>query len=108
MTTLSGIMMSFPVDDHVLTLLEDAMRGGFEVDPDGTHRLVGAEFTVNKLLDFYSGYNPENVVNEVYLGTLYTKDDVIRALIAEVRRLRALALGHSFEDQAIYPELEDD
>ena len=78
----------FPIDDEVLNLLEDSMKAVYEVDADGTHHVVGADFTVNQLLDFYSGYDPDAVVNEEYYGPLYHIHDVVKALIEEVRRLR--------------------
>lgn len=79
------------------------MGGAYTVDDDGTHHLVGADYSVSKLLDFLSGYDPNKVevleeglfegdpprVTEYVGGPIYSRDCVIRALIAEVRRLRA-------------------
>lgn len=83
----------FPVDDGTLNLLEDSLNGSFTVDADGTHHLVGADFTVSDLLDFLSGYDEAKLETgengwEEYPDPLYHINDVVRALIAEVRRLR--------------------
>ncbi len=92
----------FPVDDLTLAALEHAMGGAltFEgVDEDGP-RLVGADFSMSKLMEFLSGYDETKcvpVLNQYdqpipdwveYPGPLYHHNDVIAALIAEVRRLR--------------------
>lgn len=94
----------FPVDDVTLNMLEHSMRGAYTVDHDGTHHLVGAEYSTPQLLDFLSGYDPEKVVPlkdedgydipnfvEYVGGPVYSRDCVIKALIKEVRRLRAEA-----------------
>lgn len=94
----------FPVDDVTLAALEHALEGRLIIGEDGSHRLVGADMSVPKLLDFLSGYDEAQVemldpgddrlgfagaaITE-YHGQIYTRDCVIRALIAEVRRLRA-------------------
>lgn len=91
MTTLS----TFPIDDVTLSAIEHAMGGSFTVDSDGTHRLVGADYSMSDLFNFLSGYDPDAVVMiseevaEYVGGPIYNRDDIIRALIAEVRRLRA-------------------
>lgn len=84
-------MRPFPVDDFTLDQVEHALWAARDVD--GT--LVGADFTLWQLLEFLSGYNPillapeddrEDVVS--YPNPLYGPNDVIQALINEVRRLR--------------------
>ena len=98
---------SFPVDDVTLDLVEHALAGTLTFDgcdPGDGPRLVGAEFSLSKLLDFLSGYDktlnvpltdedgyeiPDWV--EYTGGPIYHPTDIIRALIAEVRRLRTLA-----------------
>lgn len=65
---------TFPLDDFVLNALEHAMEGAYIVDDNDMHQLVGASFSTQQLLDFLGGYH---------------HTDVIRALIAEVRRLRS-------------------
>lgn len=84
----------FPVDDFTLDQVEHALGGAFTVDDDGTHRLGGADFSLSRLLDFLSGYDPNRLEATddpdvfVYEGAVYHPNDVIQALIAEVRRLR--------------------
>jgi hypothetical protein len=92
---MSETLPSFPVDDVMLDAVEHALGGAYTVDPDGTHRLVGAAYSLSHLLDFLAGYEPEATVPlsdgpivEYVGGVLYRPDDIIRALIAEVRRLR--------------------
>lgn len=112
---MSGLA-EFPVDDFTLDQLEHALGTCYgDRDPDtGAHELVGGEFTISQLLDFMGGTvgrdpnaeliqagRDENDLPEwergrdwssaeiVYDTRLhYTRDCVIRALIAEVRRLR--------------------
>jgi hypothetical protein len=92
----------FPVDDFTLDQVEHALGARLAVDSDGTHSVVGADFSLSKLLEFLSGYDPTKVVPMLdedgyeipdrveYTGPpVYTRDCVIRALIAEVRRLRS-------------------
>lgn len=84
----------FPVDDFTLDQIEHALGGAYSVTEDGTHTLVGADFSLTQLLDFLSGFDPARLEPTddpdtfVYDGAVYHEDDVIRALIAEVRRLR--------------------
>lgn len=88
---------SFPVDDFTLDQLEHALDA--RIGEQG--EVVGADFTVPRLLDFLSGYDPTKSVPVVdedapwrapevfeYPEPVYTRDCAIRALIAEVRRLR--------------------
>lgn len=94
-------LLPFPVDDFMLDQIEHALAGGYECDSEGQHVLVGADFTLTQLLDFLSGYDAAKLVpdtnqydtpdptTDVYPDPLYTPRDVILALIAEVRRLRA-------------------
>lgn len=104
----------FPVDDDVLDAVEHSLQGVLTYDEE--HRppgadddgpwLIGAEYQLATLLDFYSGHDPTHDVLEdgdeelaalglggplVYVNEdpHYTEHDVIAALIAEVRRLRA-------------------
>jgi hypothetical protein len=99
----------FPVDESVLSLIEAALDTSLTfTGPDGEHldepRRVGGEFGLHQLLDFYSGYDETKLIPEghtagmpwfTYPGELYCEVDVIRALIDEVRRLRALQDGES-------------
>ncbi|UAW08301.1 hypothetical protein SEA_WHITNEY_54 [Gordonia phage Whitney] len=97
----------FPVDDVTLDALEHALGTSVEgmTFPDfdnptvETERhLVGGDYTLNDLLDFLSGHDPERSTLVGYAGDVpifegwdqrYSEHDVIHALIAEVRRLRA-------------------
>lgn len=95
---MSDTLPSFPVDDVALDALEHALGASMTYDDDGEPQIVGAEFDLHRVLDFYSGYDPEKVVPldldrdppvyEYVGGCLYHPNDVIAALIAEVRRLR--------------------
>lgn len=87
----------FPVTDDVLDQVEHALQAAYEVDDEGTHTVVGAEFTLSKLMDFYSGVDEADgeVIGDVhgipiieYSKPRYTEHDVIASLINEVRRLR--------------------
>lgn len=95
----------FPVDDFTLDQLEHALntcRGD-----DG--ELVGGEFNLPKFLDFMSGYDPDRSTLIGHTDTIpgtdiptdhavpiyenwdqhYSEHCVMRALIAEIRRLRS-------------------
>lgn len=102
----------FPVDDATLLAVEHALGGAYEVDDDGTHTLVGADYTLSQLLDFMAGTMGEDPNAEVLSEghevaegaplweqiagakvvvdsrVHYTPHCIIDALIAEVRRLR--------------------
>lgn len=90
---------TLPLDDATLTLIEEALNAGYEVDENGTHRLVGAEFSLNQLLDFFSGYDANKAVDTgenidgipvfEYPDPVFSTHDLIRALVSEVRALRA-------------------
>ena len=80
----------FPVDEETLALLDQAL------DPTAT-----GVSSVGALLDLLSGYDPAKVQPVLddegrplqhiveYPEPIYHSHDVIRALMAEVRRLRA-------------------
>lgn len=83
-------MNAFPVDDETLDLIDQAL------DPS-----VTGQSSLGSLLDLLSGYDPSKLVPvlddegvpipdiEEYPDPLYHPHDVIRALMVEVRRLRA-------------------
>lgn len=100
-------LAEFPVDDVTLDLLGHALGAcltweGVADRADGP-RVVGADMSLSRLLDFLSGYDPAKLTPVVdedgyevpdwveYPDPIYHEHDVIRALIAEVRRLRAAA-----------------
>lgn len=95
----------FPVDDVTLSNVEHAMDGALIRDDSGELTVHGAEFGLPQLLDFLAGHDrdsgellegaemPGFPGVPVYLSDspTYHEHDVIRALIAEVRRLRGLS-----------------
>ena len=91
-------MVSVPVDDVSLGLLETALEWRIvSVDEEG-NPVGSGEFSLNRLLNLWSGYDPaleevdeDNPHITVYRGgPVLSSKDVMLALIAEVRRLRAL------------------
>lgn len=88
--------ITVPVDDMSLGLMLEAMNTAYDCDEDGNHVLVGGTITMNQLLNFWSGYDKTQEVDEsdnmsVYPHPVLHRDDIIRALIEEVRTLRARA-----------------
>lgn len=94
---MNGSLPPIPVDDNALDLIEQALDA--YIDEDGN--LAGSDFGLHRLLDFWAGYDEAKVVVieepsegrpglSEYVGSLYHPNDVIRALVNEVRRLRAL------------------
>src|SRR5690348_1074245 len=54
----AGPLPPFPLDDDVLERPSEALNTCYgEMCEDGTHELVGGEFTLTQLLEFYSGYD---------------------------------------------------
>lgn len=94
---MSASQPTVPLDDTSLTLLREAL--GACVDEDGA--VVGGEFTLSKLLDFWSGYDPSKGTDEdgiaVYDHPTLHYTDVIRALIDE---LRATRTGHDYGEES--------
>jgi hypothetical protein len=92
--------MEFPVDEIALNAIKHALGGAYTVDPDGTYHLVGADFSFQDILNFYSGYDSSKLQQMKdedgydipdwfeYPDPIFSCTDVIRALIAEVERLR--------------------
>lgn len=87
-------MDSFPVDDAALNTIEAAIAVSYDFDDDGNRVLIGGDFTLDQLLDFYSGFNPKTDLepddenNDYITIPLYSRHDMILALIHEIRRLR--------------------
>lgn len=90
-----------PLDEVSLGMIETAMATSYRVDPDGTHRRVGGTLMLDDLLNFWSGYDSTREVPavdehgheipDVFVyegGSVLSEHDVIRAMIAEIRRLR--------------------
>jgi len=86
-----------PLDDEALNAIEHALGAVYVVDDDGEHQITGAEYNLSQLLDFWSGHDHNDGIlvdqwgdTKVYGYTkpVYHEKDLIRALVAEVRRLR--------------------
>lgn len=95
----------FPVDDFTLDQLEHALNTRvdgpavmpFEDSGNEPRKLVGGEFTLPQFLDFMSGHDPTRATLVGHADDVpiyeswdqrYSEHDVIRALVAEIRRLR--------------------
>lgn len=90
----------FPVDDVTLDLVEHALGASYTMVDGETMSVTGADMNLSQLLDFMAGYDPtKQVITQTYEDgspmiveyqgdPLYERDDVIRSLIDEVRRLR--------------------
>ena len=97
--TVDNTLPSFPVDDVTLAAIEHALQGSYTLDEHGNHVLVGAEFTLDRVLDLAAGIDRSQDADHLHPvseGVVvddrvhFTPNDVIKALIIEVRRLRAL------------------
>lgn len=77
----------FPVDDQTLDMLSDA------IDPDPKHASSSSLWAVCELYSELAGSDPTAVESE-HCGVLVMRDptyhpnDVVRSLVAEIRRLR--------------------
>ena len=91
----------FPVDDVTLLAVEHALDTTLSYNDDGELVNVGSDYSMSQLLDMLSGVDPSKWqpahdddgyeipdAVEYTGGPIYHTNDVIRALIAEVRRLR--------------------
>lgn len=105
----------FPVDDFTLDQLEHALNTAIDYTEDGERICVGGEFTMSKFLDFMSGYDPDRSTLIGHTDTIpgteiptdhavpiyehwdqhYSEHCVMRALIAEIRRLRTEEARHA-------------
>jgi hypothetical protein len=97
---------AFPVDDVTLAAVEHALGGALSDADDEGPWLVGADYSLDRLLDFMAGATGRDPDEELiwegdpdrpgWEGAQivydtrphYHQHDIIRALIAEVRRLR--------------------
>ena len=96
--------LMIPLDEAGLDALEHALQAVTEVDEDGTRRTLGADYTLSQLLNFWSGYDRADSVlaGEIDGIPMYhhskpclSEVDLIRALVTEVRRLRANTHGET-------------
>lgn len=94
--------MTFPVDDLTLDMVESSLNYSLTYRDENGELLdepigVGAEVSLHSPLDFLSGTatDPLGVVRCADDGVFddprqhFSKEDVIRALIHEIRRLRS-------------------
>lgn len=90
--------MNLPLDSTALSHIEHALDGSYvwSDEADGP-TVVGADFTLHQLLQFWSGYSEDQSIPETsergtpyheYHGAMVSERDLIRALVTEVRRLR--------------------
>jgi len=89
----------FPLDDVTLSILRESLNSSLSIDDDGNPYVEGGGFTVSKFLEFLSnqeeGLELDGVVE--MLGTGWSLNDVCRALVDEIFRLRAeLGVTHGF------------
>lgn len=87
-------IITVPLDDISLGLMLEAMDTAYACDENGNHFLVGGTITMNQLLEFWSGYDKAKELDEgenmsYYPHPVLMRDDIIRALIEEIRTLRA-------------------
>ena len=88
---MSNTLPPFPVDEVTLSNVRHSLSASFGED----HEIVGAEFSLHRLLDFMSGFDESKVEYEdgsegvaCYPHPTYTYHDVIRAMLDEILRLR--------------------
>lgn len=83
--------MTFPLDDLTLTMIESSLDTRMECDPGGEPHPEGDGFTLVHLLKFLSGESATSEEGSVTVveKPQYSEGDLIRALVSEVRRLRA-------------------
>lgn len=85
---------TFPTDDVALNAIEHALGASFKIDDNGDHVRIGADYSLGDLCRFYSGYDSRAIVHlsadvdEYVGGPVYTVNDIIVALIAQVRHCR--------------------
>lgn len=89
--------LTIPLDDAGLSALEHALSAVTDFDADGERITLGADYTLSQLLNFWSGYDPQDGVMTGYIDDTpvyqqakpcLSEFDLIRALVAEIRRLR--------------------
>lgn len=89
--------LKVPLDEAALDSIEHALKAVFTIDDHGDPQIHEAEYSLSQLLDFWSGFDHADGVFDGYIGDVpvyvhekpnLTELDVIRALVAEVRRLR--------------------
>lgn len=103
-TTEPQWLPDFPTDDDMLDRLDHALGTCWTYNDDGERVHHGGDYTLTELLDFLSGYDEALAVplesapgpfgGDVewteYPFPVYSERDVMRALVAEIRRLRSV------------------
>lgn len=74
---MPALLPTFPVDEITRAHLREALKATL----DENSNVVGAEFSMGRFLEFMSGHVVDDGCHVVY-----TRDDVIRALLDEVDR----------------------
>ena len=94
--------MEFPVDDSTLMAVEHALGGMLQYDEEtDDFNVIGADYSLYALLEFLSGVSEEDfeeVDDDDEYGIpvvicnkpIFHPDNVISALIKEIKRLREL------------------
>lgn len=90
-----------PLDDDALTAIEHALNAVYTLNAEGQPQTTDADYNLPQLLDFWSGFDRDDGVHDGYIDGVpvyvfekptYSERDLLRALVAEVRRLRAPSL----------------
>lgn len=76
---MPALLPRFPVNEVTVSLLREALGASL----DGSHGVTGAEFSMPRLLEMLSPPVPDVAGCQV----VYTRDDVIAALLDELDRL---------------------
>ena len=86
-------MPEIPLDDSALSAIEHALGASLTDD----HELVGADYSLHTLLDFWAGHDGDGTLVGYHDGIpiydctdspSFSERDLVRALVAEVRSLR--------------------
>lgn len=87
--------MEFPVHDVALDLVLESLEAKWIVadDEERTHTVDNGKWTLERVLEFYSGYDAEKAEDVdshrmTYPSKVFSKKDLIIALIMEIKRLR--------------------
>lgn len=95
--------MNLPVDDVTLEAVEHALGSMLTLDDDGQPVRVGADYSLPDLLDFLAGHDASDGYEDpdgiwVCHQPTYHPNQLIGALVAEVRRLRSLIPDHPLRE----------
>jgi hypothetical protein len=90
--------VSVPTDEIALNQIEHALNTSLTLNDEGQPVRIGGEYGLSKLLEFWSGYDENKLIDlgdnwVEYPDTVLSREDLIRALIQEIRLLR-VPLSH--------------